>query len=156
MPLAQRLLIVLALFISFGATAEDEPSFERAQALWKSGQEQEALKMFHTLSEKGDIHAQNTLGTYYYVGLKVTKDSKKAQELWQLACDGGLWQSCTNVGLLFMEAHQFNEAERLFMHNAQHYKDRGAMRNLVKLYRTSTWSGKSEKKAKHWELELDK
>lgn len=156
MPLAQSLLIVLMLLGSLSAYAADDVSFEQAQSLWKSGQEQEALKLFHTLSEKGDIHAQNTLGTYYYVGLKVTKDAKKAQELWQLACDGGLWQSCTNVGLLYMEAHQFNEAERLFMHNAHHYKDRGAMRNLIKLYRTPSWPGKSEKKARQWELELDK
>lgn len=146
---------VLLIIGSFTARAE-EPSFDGAQILWKSGKEQEALKMFQTLSDSGDVRAQNTLGGYYYVGLKVPKDSKKAQELWQLACDGGLWQSCTNVGLLLMDEGKFSEAERLFLHNAHHYKDRGAMRNLVKLYRTTSWVGKGEKKAKQWELELDK
>lgn len=155
MPDVRRWCCVVIIIGSFTARAE-EPSFDGAQLLWKSGKEQEAIKMFQALSDNGDVRAQNTLGSYYYVGLKVQKDVKKAQELWQLACDGGLWQSCTNVGLLYMEDHKFSEAERLFLHNAHHYKDRGAMRNLVKLYRTATWVGKSEKKAKQWELELDK
>lgn len=151
----RRWCYVLMLLGSFTTQAE-EPSYEGAQLLWKAGREQEALAMFQALSDKGDVRAQNTLGSYYYVGLKVQKDPRKAEELWQLACDGGMWQACTNVGLLFIDEKKFNEAERLFLHNAQHYKDRGAMRNLVKLYRNPNWAGKSEKKAKEWELESEK
>ena len=69
-------------------------TFEDGTKAFESKDYKTALKVFEEFSLKGDASAQNNLGSMYYYGEGVEKDSKKAKKLFKEACDGGHQDSC--------------------------------------------------------------
>ena len=54
----------------------------------------QAMKLFDKACDSGDMKGCGVLGTMYYDGDGVEKDSLKGVKLFQKACDGGNIEAC--------------------------------------------------------------
>jgi tetratricopeptide (TPR) repeat protein len=62
----------------------------------------------------GEMKACNYLGYLYAKGLGGTRDTKKAREVYQRACDQGVLSSCASLGSLYQDARNSDEARKYF------------------------------------------
>jgi len=62
----------------------------------------------------GEMKACNYLGYLYAKGLGGTRDTKKAREVYQRACDQGTLTSCASFGSLFQDAGDADNARKYF------------------------------------------
>lgn len=62
----------------------------------------------------GDMKACNYLGYLYAQGLGGARDRGKARDLYQRACDRGVFSSCASLGSLYEDAGKNDEARNYF------------------------------------------
>ena len=62
----------------------------------------------------GEMTACNYLGYLYARGLGGTRDTTKAREVYQRACDQGTLSSCASLGSLYQDAGNSDEARKYF------------------------------------------
>jgi tetratricopeptide (TPR) repeat protein len=62
----------------------------------------------------GEMKACNYLGYLYAKGLGGARDTKKARDVYQRACDQGTLSSCASLGSLYQDAGNSEEARKYF------------------------------------------
>ncbi|MEM7304137.1 MAG: tetratricopeptide repeat protein [Pseudomonadota bacterium] len=91
--LLQLLLFAIVLFHLSACSDETDP-----KKAFDNGDYETAFNLWMPLAENGDDEAQNYLGIMYYLGLGVSKDSRKAVEWYQRAAIAGNADAQRNYG----------------------------------------------------------
>lgn len=109
--ISAALLVLLSLSFSTASIASAErldsnseikTLIERAEEARTKNDHQESLKLYLLAAKKGSHDAQNTLGSFYLIGLNgVKKDYKKAREYYEMAIDGGHTKSMNSLGFMY-------------------------------------------------------
>mgnify|MGYP001317948826 CR=1 FL=1 len=97
----RRLVIFIAFFIysssAFIAFGED---FKDGLKAIKSGNYEEAVRVFRIAAEKGNKYAQHCLGVMLHKGLGVKQNQKESFKWLELAAKQGLSQANFDLGIL--------------------------------------------------------
>jgi TPR repeat protein len=137
-PMLRKMLPVWLMALTVAGTAL-AGSFEDAFSAQEHGDYATALRLYKSLADQGNAHAQYSLGTMYEAGQGLPQDYAEAAKWYRKAADQGDAHAQNNLGAMY-EAGQgvpqdYAEAAKWYRKAA----DQGAARaqyNLAVLYDT--------------------
>ncbi len=95
----QSILIIFTTSMLFVGVAYSGDFDDGVQA-YNNNDYETAFNLFRKAAEQGEAGAQYYLGLMYYNGYGVRQDKSKAKNLYGVACDGGVQESCNNYRIL--------------------------------------------------------
>ena len=98
----KRFVFLCLLLVSTRCFAQID-NFKLAMSFYDKGSYEKAFEYMEKSANEGSIGAQYTLGSYYAIGIGVTKNLSKAMEWWQKAADQGHPMSMFHLGEEYLE-----------------------------------------------------
>jgi len=112
-----------------------------------------AYRIWKTLAEKKDAHAQNNLGLMYQLGRGVVQDHKEAAKWFRLAANQGHSSGQRNIGLMYKRGHgvvqDYKEAVKWFRLSANQ-GNANAQDNLGGMYENGHGVVQNNVRAHKW------
>jgi TPR repeat protein len=106
--------LALGFVLAFGALAQAQQpaTFQDGLAKMEAGQVNEAVAIWATLAQQGQLEALYALGLVFESGAPgIVPDAMQAADFYQRAADGGLAEAQTNLGLLYAEGRGVIESQ---------------------------------------------
>lgn len=139
-------IMLAALVLAWPAAAAD-PGVKAGVEAWQRGEHSAAVAIWQPLAGKNDADALFNLGQAYRLGLGVSLDLPRAQELFERAARLGHLDAQTSLGLLLFQngnriaamrwlksAAERGEPRALLIYGTAMFNGDGVERDLVKAY----------------------
>jgi uncharacterized protein len=145
-----KLLRALVMLVAIGGVATAGP-FEDAVANYRRGDYATALRLWHSLAEKGDADAQFQLGVMYESGQGVPPNDADAIKWYRKAAEQDDAVAQFNLGVMYAKGGSPNHAEAaLWYRLAADYGLAGAQFNLGMMYVEGQGVPKDDVQALMW------
>ncbi|MEE8575501.1 MAG: hypothetical protein V3T30_08825 [Thermodesulfobacteriota bacterium] len=107
--------------------------FTCASEAWDAGNLKEAFNLFHEAAKNGDSSAQLNLGIFFYGGLYVKKDIKKALYWYKKAARDGSNGAIMNIAMYYESINNIKRA-KFWLMKVVDKSDGDAALQLAKIY----------------------
>lgn len=138
---------------AFGSAAISNPTLERAEAAFRQGDDQVAVRQFSKLADENNPVAQYWLGHMYELGLGATRNPAKAIELYKKAAARDVVEAQLRLGEIYMHgdlAPPDFAAAKSYLDSAAYHGDPRAAMLLGQIYRLGLGTAVDMKEAYAW------
>jgi len=88
--------------------------YDQAKSAYEQKQFVHARQLFKQACEADDMRACSYLGYLYYQGLGGDQSAVLAEGAYRMACDKGIFSSCTNLGTIYQDLGKIADARKYF------------------------------------------